>query len=272
MSKRTAYVDLEFLETAPLPAHAATYTVISHKRVNDKVVEELTLEGFEIEKILYKANAGSQVASGTVLLKQGTDNEMRMMLTWANSYDKSMRFKCAVGGYLPQSGSIVVSGNMGSWGRKHTGNADKEMELTIQDQLAQAGTYYDRLVADKTVMKNLILDPNIKATILGVIYFQHNLLTSEQAAIIKHEMKKPSFTYNADKDSLWTLYCHIIFALQKSHPKSWLDQQRLIHFHISDIFGLDQQPAVLTATTEPAEVQPANQLNIIDEIAKVEAE
>jgi hypothetical protein len=272
MSKRSTYVDMEFLETAPLPTHAATYTVIPHKRVNDKVIEELTLKGFEVEKVLYKANAGAQIASGTVLLKQGTDNEMKMMLTWANSYDKSMRFKCTIGGYLPQSESIVVSGNVGTWGRKHTGSADREMEQTIQDQLAAADQYYSSLVQDKAVMKNIMLDPSSKATVLGVIYFQHGLLNSEQTAIIKQEMKKPSFTYNSDKDSLWTLYCHIIFALQKSHPKRWLDQQRLIHFFISDMFSLDKSPAPIVGSETEVEVQPANQLNIIDEITKVEAE
>jgi hypothetical protein len=275
MSKRTNYVELEFLETAPLPTHAATYTVIPHKRVNDKVAEELSLKGFDIDKILYKANAGAQIASGTVLLRQGTDNEMRMMLTWANSYDKSMRFKCAIGGYLPQSGSILVSGNMGTWGRKHTGNADREMEQTIQDQLASADTYYSSLVSDKAVMKNIILDPSMKATVLGVIYFQHGLLNSEQTAIIKQEMKKPSFTYNADKDSLWTLYCHIIFALQKSHPKRWLDQQRLIHFFVSEMFNLEQLVPYTDAKEDGekilTELNP-NQLNTLDEIAKAESE
>src|SRR5262245_39465467 len=134
MSKRTEKsVSLEYLESTPLPQATSSYTVIPHKRVNDKVTEEIQAKGFDIENIIYRASNGGQIASGTVTLKQGSDNEMRMMLTWANSYDKSMRFKCAVGGYLPQSGSIVVSGNMGSWGRKHTGTADTEMEKTIQE-------------------------------------------------------------------------------------------------------------------------------------------
>lgn len=275
MSKNKKYVELEYLESAPLPQHAATYTVISHKRVNDKVVEELQKNGFEIEKIFYKANMDAQIASGTVLLKQGTDNEMRMMLTWANSYDKSMRFKCAVGGYLPSSESVVISGNMGTWGRKHTGNADLEMEKTIQDQLSLAGHYYNGLVEDKAVMKDIILDETSRASLLGILFFHRGIINTDQVAIIRKEMKKPSFSYNADPMSLWTLYCHIIYSLQIAHPKTWLDQQRLSHFYISEMFDLEKikaDNALQNAGPSTPSVKDPAQLDLVEEIEKAEKE
>jgi len=271
MPKRTGSVTKELLINAPLPQATATYTVIPHDFVISSVEQELKAAGLEIEQELYKATDSAQVASGVLHLKQGEDQEMRMMFAWANSYDKSMRFKCAIGGYLPQSGSILVSGNMGSWGRKHTGSAAQQTLETIKHQIHSADMYYTELINDKAVMKNVLVPERRKAEVLGILYFEHGLLTGEQLGIIKQQHKNPSFSYNADKDSLWTLYCHVIYSLQRSHPKNWLDQQRLIHFFMTDIFDIYnhvQEPA--PAVQSVPEVDP-RQITLDQAIAEAES-
>lgn len=271
MPKRTGSVTKELLINAPLPQATATYTVIPHDFVISSVEQELKAAGLEIEQELYKATDSAQVASGVLHLKQGEDQEMRMMFAWANSYDKSMRFKCAIGGYLPQSGSILVSGNMGSWGRKHTGSAAQQTLETIKHQIHSADMYYTELINDKAVMKNVLVPERRKAEVLGILYFEHGLLTGEQLGIIKQQHKNPSFSYNADKDSLWTLYCHVIYSLQRSHPKNWLDQQRLIHFFMTDIFDIYnhvQEP--VPAVQSVPEVDP-RQITLDQAIAEAES-
>ena len=76
-------------------------------------------------------------------------------------------------------------------------------------------------------------------------------------------MIRPSYDYNASKDSVWVMYCNLIYSLQKSHPKSWLDQQRLIHFYIQDIYGLN---------ATPVQAQPSNQMTLEQMISEVEEE
>lgn len=271
MPKRAGTTTKDFLVNAPLPQATATYTVIPHDFVIKTVEQELQAAGLEIERELYKANDNAQVASGILHLKQGDDQEMRMMFAWANSYDKSMRFKCAIGGYLPQTGSILVSGNMGSWGRKHTGTAAQETTDTIKHQIGAADVYYTELINDKGCMKNVIVTERRKAEVLGILYFEHGLLTGEQIGIIKEQMKRPKFDYRADKDSLWVLYCNIIYSLQKSHPKTWLDQQRLIHFFMTDIFDIYnhvQEPT--PAIQSVPEVDP-RQMTLDQAIAEAES-
>jgi len=258
----------DFVLNAALPPATATYTVISHKFVMDTVEDQLQLAGFEIEREMYKATTNGNVATGILRLKEGSDQEMRMMFAWSNSYDKTMRFKCAIGGYLPQSGSILVSGNMGNWGRRHTGTADQETFATIQHQISQAGTYYAQLIADKDAMKNIIVDERRRAEVLGILYFEHGLLGIQQTSIIKSELKRPSFNYTGDKDSLWALYCHIIYSLQKCHPKNWLDQQRLIHFFMCDIFDVNN--AIIAPAQITALVQDPLQLDLEDAIKDAE--
>lgn len=263
MGIRSAFKTEDYLRNAQLPQATKSYAVVPHGYIIDKVSTELEDAGLEIDKVLYKANLDARVASAVVHLKQGEDPEMRMMFAWANSYDKSMRFKCAVGAYLLQTGSILVSGNMGNWGRKHTGTVLAETDDEIKRQISKAGLYYSRLVEDKQHMKNLIIDSRKMAEIIGVLYLEHNLISIEQVSIIKQQMRKPEFKYNADKDSLWTLYCNIIYSLQKSHPKNWLDQQRMIHWFLSTEFQFLKEDINLEASKAKEE----SQLTIFDDPA-----
>lgn len=249
MPKRVSIITKDYLKAAPLPTATSSYTVIPHDYIITNVENELKAAGLEIEKELYKATIDANIASGALLLKQGEDQDMRMLFTWANSYDKTMRFKCAIGGYLPEPNSCIIPANMASWDRKHTGNADAEALDTIKHQISNAGTYYNQLVQDKENMKGITLTKTRAGELLGVIFLEHGLLTSEQMNIIKSEYKKPSFKYSAPVDSLWTFYCHIIYSLQKAHPKTWLDQQRLIHFYLCDGFGIDNAVGIPSAST-----------------------
>ena len=69
---------------------------------------------------------------------------MKMMVAWANSYDKSMRFKFAVGAYLMSSESCMLAEHVGFWNRKHTGTADKETADMIEGQLNKAMDFTTR--------------------------------------------------------------------------------------------------------------------------------
>jgi len=271
MAIRSVNATKDYLTSVSLPQYEGdSYTVISHGFVIDKTLEELKNKGFEIERELYRCNKSANIAQGVYHLKYGSDPEMGMMFAWSNSYDKTMRFKCAIGGYVFVCMNGMVSGNMGSWARRHSGTADVETSAMITDQIANADVYYNQLVQDKIEMKNVILTPRQQAEIMGRIYFEHGLLSSEQLSIVKAESKKPTFDYNADKDSLWQLYNGITLSLQKSHPKTWMDQQRMIHWLVmSDYTGLG-----LVGEMKEAKVNltPSNQLNLLDMIAEAESE
>jgi hypothetical protein len=117
-------------------------------------------------------------------------------------------------------------------------------------------------------MKVIILDNKRRAELLGRLYLEKNILNTEQLSMIKAQLKQPSFDYNAPADSLWTMYNHIAYALQRAHPKAWMDQQRLVHYFICQEFDLIQTliPGVIEVE------KPTNQLDLIDVIAEVEKE
>lgn len=274
MAKRPTMTTEEYLTGAPLPEQTDTYTVISHKTVIDATRKTLESMGFEIEREFYRCNEGALIASGVYHLKYSDDPDIGMLFAWANSYDKSMKFQCSVGGYVHESLAAIIGGNMGSWGRKHTGNADNEALDTIQNQLINAEEYFKQLLEEKEKMKNIFVSSHKRAEIVGRMYFNNDLLTTEQMSVIKNEFAKPSFIVSGIGDSLWKMYHAIIVSMQKSHPKTWMAQQRIAHELIQKEFLVDNNVAPVqnsVITENKQEVDPM-QLTIEDVIKEVEAD
>ena len=240
MATRAGTVARNILVDAALPMATETYTVISHGSIINNTMKALHAAGFQVVDEVYKCNSEAQVAQGLFKIQHGDDPDMGMMFAFANSYDKSMRFKCAIGGFIHANEMSVISGNIMSYGRKHTGTADDEVADTIQEQIDNAEAYFTQLVADKEAMKNITLTERQFAELLGVLYMEYGILTGEQMGIIKREFKKPSFNYTTAPDSLWTLYNHILVALDKSHPRTWMDQQKVVHFHLLTEYNLSE--------------------------------
>lgn len=267
MSKRTNTATHEYIVNAPLPEATDTYTVIPHGKIINKVRETLEAKGFEIERELYRCNQNAQIAQGIYHLKYSEDPDMGLMFSWSNSYNKTMRFKCSIGGYVHVSLASIVAGNMGRFGRKHTGTADEEVYETIEDQINNAEQYFNELIEDKELMKNIVAPEVLRAEFMGRAFYVNELINTEQLGIIKSEFRKPSFEYSGVKDSLWEMYNGIIYALQKSHPRTWMDQQRMLHYLICKDFNITKPIVVKTDD----DVLPG-QLNLLDAIAEAEAE
>jgi hypothetical protein len=276
MPKKIQNITRGTLEAVPLPVHAATYTVISHKSIMDYALAEITAKGFTIFSEEYRATHDGQIAQGIYQLTYNSDPEMSLMFAWTNSYNKQIRFKCAVGGYVRSNQTVMLSGEIGTYARKHTGTADADTIAMMQSQLTNATMYYDNLVADKEEMKLIPLDTHAQAQLLGVLFAQYEIINTEQASIIRQQMSKPSFFYNGGKDTLWSFYNHVTLALQQSHPRTWMEDQRILHWVITNEFTLNAPAPVVDATMQNVLVDPLtvipNQTNLLDQIAELETE
>jgi hypothetical protein len=278
MPKKIAECTKAHLISVPLPNHGATYTVISHQSVIDYVYTELATAGFSVVNEEYRCTADGNIAHGIYKLNFNNDPELSMMFAWTNSYNKQVRFKCGVGGYINLTGTAMVCGDMGSWSRKHTGTADEETIKTIQEQVASAHMYYNQLVSDKESMKDITLNKRKQAQLLGILFAEYQILTTEQASIIRQQMDRPSHVY-ADSNSLWAFYNFVTIALQHSHPKTWMEDQRVLHYFISTVNNFQKcnapaqviTPEPVVVEAEVALVDP-NQVDLEDLIAQVEAE
>jgi len=260
-----------------LPTHGDSYTVISHESVINYVYTELAAAGFGVVSETFRATADGQIAHGIHVLQYNSDPELSMMFAWTNSYNKQVRFKCGVGAYVNNAGTFMVHGDMGSWARKHTGTADEETVETIKGQIKDAQMYYDQLKSDKDAMKEIKMNKRKQAQLLGILFAEYQILTTEQASMVRSEMMKPTHVFE-DTSSLWAFYNYVTTALQSSHPKTWMEDQRVLHYFISSVnnFSKPSVPQlVVEAEVDPLTTnygQPENQLNILTEIEKTEAE
>ena len=262
-----------------LPNHADSYTVISHKSVMDLSTEALKDAGFSITAENYRATHDGNIASAIYTLNFGDDPELSMMFAWSNSYNKQMRFKCGVGAIHNVNNTSLVCGDMGSWARKHTGSADTETKETIEQQVKLAKVYYEQLCSDKESMKKINLDIRKQSQILGMLFAEHDILTTEQASMIKQQMSRPTYKCT-EPGTLWEFYNFVTIALQQSHPKTWMEDQRVLHWFISDTFKFNKieegevNEAVVDTIPENSEeeIKDPAQVDLIDSIAKIEAE
>ena len=279
MPKKIQQVTKAHLVSVPLPNHGASYTVISHQFVIDYAYQALANAGFGIVDEQYRCTADGQIATGIYRLQFNNDPELSMMFAWTNSYNKQVKFQCVIGAHINNTGSVMISGNIGSWVRKHTGTADTETKEIIDNYISDAYMYYNQLVADKTAMEQVTLNIRKQSQLLGVLFAEYEILTTEQASIVRSQMSRPSVSFN-NQESLWAFYNYVTIALQSSHPKTWLEDQRILHYFIGTICDFSQPVSQPVATViEPVEeevVDPLyeipNQTNILDQIAEVEEE
>jgi hypothetical protein len=270
------------LISVPLPAHGASYTVISHQFIIDYAYTSLANAGFGIVEEEYRCTADGQIAQGIYRLQFNSDPELSMMFAWTNSYNKLVKFKCVVGAYINQSGSVMISGDIGSWVRKHTGAADTEVKDTIDQYVSNAHMYYNQLCLDKASMEVVSLNKRKQSQLLGVLFAEYEILTTEQASMIREQMKKPKQVF-ANTDSLWAFYNFVTNALQTSHPKTWMEDQRILHYFIGTICDFSAPVLGLSAPVPDLSVPPQDlselvdplyavpgQTNILDQIAEIE--
>jgi hypothetical protein len=228
----------EYLRKTQLPLATKSYTVISHGDIIDTVREMLNKHGFIITNELYKAESNGDVALGFMQIETLTDPDMAMTFNWTNSYNKMVRFSCSIGGFIYDNQVPFVStNNQASWNRKHTGTALEETMEIIEAMVASADEHFAQIVDMKNKFKSIDVSRKEYAKLLGLLYFDKQIISSEQINVIKREYEKPSFDYT-DKGTLWELYKMIMFGIIDQAPKNWYRQQLDINSYVQVLYNI----------------------------------
>lgn len=265
----------EFLETVPLPSHGGRYTPISHKSIIDTTMSELAANNLAVKAELYRSTLNGNIANGIVLIDHGSDLDMKMVLAWGNSYDKSTRFTCGIGAYVMSTKTFIFAGDLSNFARKHTGTADQEAVDKIKEQITNADSYYNILVETKAELINLTLSDKQIAETIGRLFIEKQVLNKEQVGGIYDMIKTKQVLFeNIPFNNAWNIYNIIAKYLRESHPKVWFHTQCAVHkFFMKELV---QEPVVETIVTEKcvnhdSAVDP-NQLDLLDVIAEIEGE
>lgn len=228
----------EYLRKTQLPVATKSYTVISHGDIIDTVRTMLTKHGFIITNELYKAESNGDIALGFMQIETLNDPDMAMTFNWTNSYNKMVRFSCSIGGFIYDNQVPFVStNNQASWNRKHTGTALEETMEVIEAMVASADEHFAQIVDMKNKFKSIDVSRKEYAKLLGLLYFDKQIISSEQINVIKREYEKPSFNYT-DKGTLWELYKMIMFGIVDQAPKNWYRQQMDINSYVQVLYNI----------------------------------
>lgn len=258
-----------YLINAPLPNHGGKYTVVSHEDVINNTITMLTNSGFIIERELYKSCLDAKVAQGTYFIRPknpvdptiSNEDELGMMFVWTNSYDKSKRFKCAIGAHVIVCSNGMLCGEV-NYARKHTGTADQEIKMQISNQIKSAEKHFKEVIKVKKDLKQITLSKEEQAEYLGRMLITEEIIKSTQLNEIVREMKTPSYDYNCDQENAWAFYNHVTHGLKLSHPRSWMSDTEKFHKFISADLLSNMGVQVADTVTEVED-----QFSFLDEIA-----
>ena len=247
MRNETAYWDASKARAlaAPIPARTTTYSPVSHAEIIEAIRNNARVNNLNIIRDRMYANGFGSRVVGFFDVEDGTEfgnvHGLKMMFGYRNSYDKSMSVAFVAGGSVWICGNGLISGDLMSFKRKHTGTVAQELGEKIQIGVDRMRADFGRLNLEVDVMKNYSLTPRQKAEVLGIMYFERNLVTPSQLSIIKNELTESE---HFKEDNAWSLYNNVTESLKKSHPVEIIQDHIKFHSFMKEITGMTETETV----------------------------
>jgi hypothetical protein len=224
----------------------------------------LDKQGFTVTKSIYRSAAQGLIGQGEYHINYGDDPEMGLMLAWQNSYNKQVSFKYAIGAHVFVCANGIVSGDLASYKRRHTGSADSDALEYIETYIGQAKDIFNRLVEDREQLKKYTLGWKDVAEMVGRMYLYDQIITSTQLNIMKREMQDPTHSYGVEPMNAWSIYNYATYAFKEDSPRNWINRHVDLHNFFAKEFSLDsyKQPEspvekiIIPKTVEVVHSQP----------------
>lgn len=213
---------------APLPEETRTYKPVTHGQLMELTEKALEASGFIIENESFSSARGGMVANAKYTIANLKDEEMQLQIAWQNSYNKSLSLKFAIGAKVFICGNGSVSGDMGSFKKKHQGSVQEFTPAAIAEYIQRAGDVFKRMQYEREEMKKIILLDQTIASIIGKAFILEEFISSTELNIIARELKRPTYNYGAPS-TLWELYQFFTYAMKEVHPSLWMENHVKAH-------------------------------------------
>lgn len=216
------------LLSTEIPKETKSYKPVEHSKLIDLTLEGIEKAGFILDKETYSAAKNGQIAKASYTISNMKDSEMQLKIGWINSYNKAIRMGFVLGAEVFICENGVVRGSLGSFRRKHTGDIQEMTPTKINNYFSMAEEVFEQIQRDRDKLKGVIISPQVRAELLGRMYFEEEIIKADQIAIIKKELVVPTHDYKCE-GSAWELYNHINFALKNAHPSLYYKQHSDLH-------------------------------------------
>lgn len=250
--KRADYTSIKELVTAvPVPQQTRTYKPVSNSQLIDLTLEGIHGAGFNLDQETYSLASDGQVATGKFTLSNVQDSEMQIQIAWQNSYNRMVSLKFAIGVRVFVCQNGCVSGDMGTFKKKHQGTVQEFTPTAISEYIKSAGDAFREMQIQREMMKQIDLTKRQQGELLGRMVFEEEIISTMQLNIIRKELVKPSFDYGV-QDTLWDIYQHTTHAMKDVHPGSWMSDHMSAHS-----FFVNAQGELITGNNKPAIISVA---------------
>lgn len=252
------------LFAAPVPRETRTYKPVSHRMLDEVVRDTLDSTGFAISSAEYSSAKDAKIATARYTINSISDADMGLQIGWQNSYNKQLTLKFAIGSrvFICENGMVV--GNMGTFRRKHTGEVLDFAPEAIERAIHRADDSFARMIVEKEDMKEIEINPSVRAELIGRLYLEKEIISAHQIAIIRDEIKNPTYDYGAP-NSLWETYQYVTYSLKNIHPSLYMDSHIDAHrFFVDDVYdtigrgrpvtSLEELEVVDAVTVDPNQI------------------
>lgn len=251
MSAQTYNTTKELLMSAPVAKETRTYKPISHGQLIDLTLNSIEQAGFKLDKEMYSSARDGRIANGRFSISNVADTEMCLQIGWQNSYDRSLSLKFAIGAHIFICANGCVSGDMGSFRKKHRGDIQEFTPKNITEYIKSAGDHFRLLQKDREAMKQVQITKRVKAELIGRMLIEEEIISSTQVHVMMRELNVPTYNYKCP-DSAWELYNYATYAMKDNHPSIWMQRHIDVHNFFVNESGLlvapKQLPPVSTDT------------------------
>ena len=229
----------EIAMAAPIPARTETYTPVSHSNLIEAMTNRLKVNKLEISTHNMYSNLTGTKLVGFIGVKgpETLDNphNLEMMLAYRNSYDKSMSVGFAAGARVWICENGLIHGDILAFRRKHMGTVMDELNDNINAGVDRMRSDFGRINMEVDVLRGYSLTPKQKAEVLGVMYFEEDILTPQQLSIVKKELTDSK---HFKEDNAWSLYNNVTESLKRSHPTNVIQDHIQVHDYFRGVVGL----------------------------------
>lgn len=218
----------DYLINVEVPKESRTYKPVSHQELIDITLESIYSSGFSVKKEIYRSAKDGNVANGRYTIKDIRDSEMELEIGFQNSYDKSLSLKYAIGTKILICENGCVSGDYGSFKKKHVGEIQKFTPAAIIEYIKRSGDVFSQIQKQREAMKNIELNTRTRAELIGRMFIEENFITSTQLNIIKNQLTDPVYDYKSE-NSLWETYQFTTQGMRDVHPTIWMENHMKAH-------------------------------------------
>lgn len=219
----------QYLMQAKIP-ESSKGKVIPYKIIINTIMDTLQRNKLGIVREFYKTNTNAKIAYGWYQLSSNEDSGIALCLVWQNSYNQQLRFKCSLGIYSKHSGHIFLPKFEEPFIRNPSKESEEFVQQTVNAWLDVAKTLFEETKLNIEKMKNIARTTEDFATLLGNLFLNEKMISSEQLGEASKAFWENEFENN--QMSVWQMYTYLMAGLARCHPLKWFNQQKAVYEYI----------------------------------------